>query len=123
MASIKALAARIFAWNVDRKSSRWIRNPVAAQQRTFENLIKQGRQTRFGTDHAFEKINSHADFTRLVPVRDYEALKPYIEQILEGASDVLWPGKPRYFAKTSGTTSGAKYIPITRPSIAHLATC
>ena len=117
MASIKALAARIFAWNIDRKSSRWIQNPVAAQRRTFENLIKQARQTRFGEDHGFEKINSHDDFTRRVPVRDYEELKPYVEQILEGKSDVLWPGKPLYFAKTSGTTSGAKYIPITRPSI------
>lgn len=117
MASLKALAARIFAWNVDRRSSRWIHNPVAAQQRTFENLIRQARQTRFGEDHAFEKINNHADFTRRVPVRDYEELKPYVEQILKGESDVLWPGKPLYFAKTSGTTSGAKYIPITRPSI------
>jgi hypothetical protein len=117
MASVKALAARVFAWNVYRRSSKWIENPVASQQRTFENLIKQAGQTRFGKDHDFERINSHADFTRLVPVRDYEALKPYIEQILEGESDVLWPGKPLYFAKTSGTTSGAKYIPITRPSI------
>ena len=117
MASLKALAARIFAWNVHRKSSRWIQNPVAAQKRTFEQLIEQARQTEFGKDHSFDSIRSHADFTRLVPVRDYEELKPYVERILEGESDVLWPGKPLYFAKTSGTTSGAKYIPITRPSI------
>ncbi|MEJ2584234.1 MAG: GH3 auxin-responsive promoter family protein [Robiginitalea sp.] len=117
MASLKALAARIFAWNVHRKSTRWINNPVAAQQQTLEDLIKKGGQTRFGKEHSFEAIKSHADFTRHVPVRDYEELKPYVEQILEGTSDVLWPGKPLYFAKTSGTTSGAKYIPITRPSI------
>src|SRR5210317_305445 len=117
MASLKALAARIFAWNVDRISSRWIENPVAAQQRTFEKLIAQARNTSFGKDHSFEAIKSHADFTRLVPVSDYEELKPYVEKILEGASDVLWPGKPIYFAKTSGTTSGAKYIPITSESI------
>ena len=117
MASLKALAARIFAWNVHRKSSRWINNPVVAQQRTFQNLIKKDRQTRFGEDHSFEEIKNHSDYTRFVPLRDYEELKPYVERILEGETDVLWPGKPLYFAKTSGTTSGAKYIPITRPSI------
>lgn len=117
MASLKALAARIFAWNVHRKSTRWINNPEEAQRRTFEELIEKARHTRFGKDHSFDAIKSHTDFAQRVPVRDYEALKPYVEQILEGASDVLWPGKPLYFAKTSGTTSGAKYIPITRPSI------
>jgi len=117
MASLKALAARIFAWNVHRKSSRWIKNPVAAQNKTFEDLIEQARHTRFGKDHGFDEIHSHADFTVRVPVRDYEELKPYVERMLKGEADVLWPGKPLYFAKTSGTTSGAKYIPITRPSI------
>ena len=115
--SVKALAARIFAAWVHQGNSRWIRHPEAAQQKTFRELIRQGAGTRFGRDHDFKAIRSYADYAGRVPVRDYEALKPYINRIREGEEDVLWPGKPEYFAKTSGTTSGAKYIPITRPSI------
>ena len=115
--SLKAIAARIFAATVHWKNSRWIRNPIGAQEMVFQSLIQNGRSTRFGRDHGFNEIRTPADFARQVPVRDYEDLKPYVERILEGENNVLWPGKPLYFAKTSGTTSGAKYIPITRPSI------
>ncbi len=115
--SVKALAARLFAFYVNRDASRWMRNPVAAQEKVFQQLISHGRNTRFGKDHHFSVITSHQDFARQVPVRDYEALKPYVEAILKGEEDVLWPGKPLYFAKTSGTTSGAKYIPLTKPAI------
>src|SRR5690606_6191984 len=56
-------------------------------------------------------------FKNAVPVRDYEDLKGYIAHLKAGEPDILWPGKPLYFAKTSGTTSGTKYIPITKESI------
>ena len=115
--SLKARAARIFAWWVHRKSARWIHNPVRAQERTFQHLIQMGRNTAFGRDHGFEEIRSHEEFATRVPVRDYEQLRPYVERSVKGESDVLWPGRPLYFAKTSGTTSGANYIPITRVSI------
>ena len=68
------------------------------------------------------QIQSHADYVKHVPIRDYEELKPYIERIREGESDVIWPGKPLYFAKTSGTTSGAKYIPLTKESMPYHVT-
>ena len=115
--SVKALAARLFAKLVHLRSAWWIGHPEAAQKRTFRRLISQGRKTRFGKDHHFAEIQSYEDFASRVPVRDYEALKPYVESILHGELNVLWPGRPVYFAKTSGTTSGAKYIPITKPSI------
>lgn len=115
--SLKAIAARIFAAWVHRRNERWIRNPHAAQEKVFRELLRQGGQTRFGEDHSFAAIRSPEDFAARVPVRDYEELKPYVERILQGEMDVLWPGRPLYFAKTSGTTSGAKYIPITKPSI------
>lgn len=115
--SFKALAARVFAFVVHIRSRRWIRNPRAAQLKVFRELLRQGRKTRFGRDHHFESIHTYDDFAKRVPIRDYEELKPYVQSILEGEKDVLWPGKPMYFAKTSGTTSGAKYIPITRPSV------
>lgn len=117
MSSMKAIAARIFARLVHRRSAQWIQNPVRAQNRTFEELISRARNTRFGRDHGFGDIKTHSEFVQAVPIRDYEELKPYILRVLEGEADVLWPGKPLYFAKTSGTTSGAKYIPITGPSI------
>jgi len=115
--SVKALAARLFASLVHHRSARWIEHPEVAQERTFRQLIREGSNTRFGKDHGFGEIRTYQDFASRVPVRDYEALKPYVEAILNGESDVLWPGRPVYFAKTSGTTSGSKYIPITKPSI------
>jgi hypothetical protein len=111
--SVKALAARIFAAIVDWKTNKWLNRPVASQEKVFKSLLRKGMNTQFGKDHHFDEIHTHSDFARRIPVRDYEDLKPYVEKILQGQENVLWPGKPLYFAKTSGTTSGAKYIPIT----------
>ena len=115
--SIKSFAAKIFAKRIAKKNTIWINDPVAAQKRVFKELISLGKKTKFGKDHGFGLITSHDDFVKKVPIRDYEALKSYVEHIINGEDDVLWPGKPIYFAKTSGTTSGAKYIPITKSSI------
>lgn len=90
---------------------------VADQQSIFRNLIKSAKDTQFGKDHHFDAIETYDDFKRRVPIRDYEQIKPYIEKIKEGKHNILWRGKPIYFAKTSGTTSGVKYIPITKDSI------
>ena len=83
----------------------------------FQSLISDASDTQFGRDHNFKNIKTHADFVKHVPVRDYEALKSYVEKMVAGEEDILWKGKPLYFAKTSGTTSGAKYIPITKESM------
>ena len=115
--SIKSRLARPFAaWEVKRFNKK-ISNPIATQEKVFQYLIEQGRQTIFGKDHDFEKIQNYKDFNQLVPINDYEGLKPYIEQVKLGKPDILWPGLPKYFGKTSGTTSGTKYIPITKSSI------
>ncbi|MBU3677723.1 MAG: GH3 auxin-responsive promoter family protein, partial [Chitinophagaceae bacterium] len=95
---------------------------LAFQDRQLKDLLNKAAQTQFGQDHGFATIKTHADFIKAVPIRDYEALKPYIERVKQGEEHILWPGKPLYFAKTSGTTSGAKYIPITRESMPdHIA--
>lgn len=117
--SLKSFAAKLFAKNIVRKTAKWANDPIQAQQKTFKHLISAAKQTEFGKDHGFDKIKTHADFVEKVPVRDYEELKDYVEKIIEGNSNVLWPERPIYFAKTSGTTSGAKYIPITKESIRH----
>ncbi|MFM1879664.1 MAG: hypothetical protein RLZZ241_2530 [Bacteroidota bacterium] len=115
--SIKALGAKLFALYTHFFAQNWINNPHRAQRKTFNKLIRLARNTRFGMEHQFHSIDTYADFARNVPVRDYEGLKPYVEAVLKGETNVLWPDQPLYFAKTSGTTSGAKYIPITKVSI------
>ncbi len=115
--SIKAITAKIFAQIIHNKTQNWANNPVETQQKFFESLIKEAAQTKFGKDHDFGSIKTHSDFVQKVPVRDYEGLKSYVDLVVKGEENVLWKGKPLYFAKTSGTTSGAKYIPLTKESM------
>ena len=114
---IKAFAAKIYAALMHKKNQKWINNPLDAQTKVFKELIQKGLKTKFGKDHGFQKVTDTESFRASVPVRDYEELRPYIDQVLEGEADVLWPGRPLYYAKSSGTTSGAKYIPITKESM------
>ena len=114
---MKKTLAKLFARIRVNRNKKWVNNPVEAQQKTFQKLIKYGSKTLFGADHKFQEIKNPSDFAKNVPVRDYEGLRSYIEKIVEGEEDILWPGKPIYFSKTSGTTSGAKYIPITKESM------
>jgi hypothetical protein len=109
------LAKPIAAW-VASQTRAWALQPMPVQESIRHMLIRKAASTAFGKDHGFESIRTYEDFTRQVPVRDYEGLKPYVERIKLGEQDVLWPGKPAYFAKTSGTTSGTKYIPISEES-------
>lgn len=115
--SVKAFAAKLFSKRIHAKTQKWANNPVETQQKVFEVLIKEAAQTQFGKDHDFGSIKSHSDFIRKVPVRDYEGFKHYVDKVVKGEENVLWKGKPLYFAKTSGTTSGAKYIPLTKESM------
>ena len=115
--SVKAFAAKLFAKRIHAKTQKWANNPVEAQQKVFEALIKEAAQTQFGKDHNFSAIKTFSDFAQKVPIRDYEGLKHYVDKVVKGEENVLWKGKPLYFAKTSGTTSGAKYIPLTKESM------
>lgn len=116
---LTAKLARPYANYVYRSLRRGMVTAVADQQGILEELIKQGRKTQFGNDHHFKNISSAAEFAQAVPVRDYELLKTYIEEVKAGGENILWKGKPLYFAKTSGTTSGVKYIPISKDSISN----
>ncbi len=115
--SFKSVFARFLSKVNFQKERKWIQNPIDTQQKVFNQLIETAKNTEFGKDHNFEEINSYEDFKKNVPVRDYEGLKHYVERIQKGEKDVLWKGTPIYFAKTSGTTSGAKYIPISKESM------
>ena len=114
---MKTLITILFARLVKKRNNKWISNPLKFQEETFNKLLKKAINTEFGKDHNFSSIKNYKDFQNQVPIRDYEALKPYVDRVVEGKKNILWPGQPLYFAKTSGTTSGAKYIPITKESI------
>lgn len=108
---------RPFAKYLSRRVIRDRDNAVADQQRILKQITSKAKDTRFGIDHKFAGISSHEDFMSNVPIRDYESLRDYFDAVAHGEPNVLWPGKPKYFAKTSGTTSGVKYIPITHASM------
>ncbi len=114
---IRSVLSKPFASFVVREQRGWEQKAPDYQHKIRNGLVGKASQTVFGVDHGFADIRNYDDFKKQVPVRDYEALKPYVEKMLTGQNDVLWPGKPAYFAKTSGTTSGTKYIPITSESI------
>ncbi len=87
------------------------------QNKVLKNLLFNANNTAFGNDHNFKNISNHSEWTASVPVRDYEELVPYMERAKAGELSVLWPGMPKYFCKTSGTTSGTKFIPLTQASL------
>ncbi|MBX9893312.1 MAG: GH3 auxin-responsive promoter family protein [Chitinophagaceae bacterium] len=117
--NLKSLLARPFAGYIYNKIKKGMDTAIEDQESIFKQLIKVGKSTTFGKDHQFSGVSSYADFVKNVPIRDYEQFKPYIEMVKEGRHNILWRGKPIYFAKTSGTTSGVKYIPITKDSIGN----
>ena len=120
--SLKATGAKLFAKIAVNRINRWASTPVKTQERVFKELLKTAKNTAFGKDHGFAEISSPQDFAVKVPIRDYEALRSYVDRVVAGEENILWPGKPLYFAKTSGTTSGAKYIPLTKASMpTHIA--
>lgn len=114
---IKSILAKPFAGFIHKQVKKGMETAIADQQVIFNHLIKTGSKTIFGKEHEFNKIKTHEDFINQVPIRDYEAFIPYIEKIKQGTHNVLWKGQPIYLSKTSGTTSGVKYIPITKDSI------
>jgi hypothetical protein len=117
--NLTSALARPFAGFIYKSIKKGMHTAADDQHRILANLIQSAQKTVFGTDHAFKDIHTHAEFAQAVPIRDYEQLKPYIELIKQGKVNVLWKGKPLYFAKTSGTTSGVKYIPISKDSISN----
>ena len=114
---IKSFLSLPFARFIVSKNKRWKKNAVEAQEKTMLSLVNKAKNTSFGKEHFFSKIKNYEDFKRYIPIRDYEKIKPYIKNIIDGEKNVLWPKRPIYFCKTSGTTSGTKYIPISKESM------
>jgi hypothetical protein len=116
---IRSFLSKPLAAYTRKQINKWSLNAVETQKKVFNELIEIGKKTAYGKDHNFDKITTHKDFVKNVPINDYEDLKGYIERVKKGEANVLWKGKPIYFAKTSGTTSGTKYIPISKESIPY----
>jgi hypothetical protein len=116
---IKSLLAKPFAGYIYKGIRKGMATAVQDQEEILKELLKVGKTTDFGKEHRFEQVSGSKAFSEAVPIRDYEQIKPWIEKIKEGRHNVLWKGRPIYFAKTSGTTSGVKYIPISKESISN----
>jgi hypothetical protein len=113
----KSFLAKPFASYTYAKIRKGMGTALQDQDSILKDLLKDGKSTEFGREHGLDKVNSYEEFKKAVPIRDYESFKPYIQKIKEGKHNILWKGMPIYFAKTSGTTSGVKYIPISKESI------
>jgi hypothetical protein len=113
----KSFLAKPFASYIHRQIKKGMLSALEDQENIFKDLLKTGSKTTFGEDHKLSEVKTYEDFKNAVPIRDYEQFKPYIEMVKAGKHNILWKGQPIYFAKTSGTTSGIKYIPISKESI------
>ncbi len=118
MGLVAAAIRPLAAWT-HRQVRRWYTDSERLQQKWFERLVRTGRKTKYGQKIGLGEVHNYEDYRQRVPLVRYEDLLPYIEEIKSGVRDVLWPGRPAYFAKTSGTTAGAKYIPLTREQLKH----
>jgi len=116
---IKSFLARPFASYVYKGIQKGMMTALADQETILKNLLQVGSKTVFGQEHRLGEVKTYEEFRQAVPVRDYEQFASYISLIKEGRHNVLWKGLPIYFAKTSGTTSGIKYIPISKDTISN----
>ncbi len=120
---MKSLKRRVAEWLATRRTAKVRQWSPATQKTLLAAHLRRAANTRFGKEHGFAALLRDRDpvaaFRKAVPVRDYEALRPRFERAADGAKDELWPGKPLYLAKTSGTTGGTKYLPLTRESVPH----
>ena len=108
-----------FAKYIVYKNNKWKNNAIKYQEKTLFSLIKQAKNTCYGVDHNFKLILNYSDWKKQVPIKDYEGLKNYVNKVVSGEKNVLWPGRPAYFCKTSGTTSGTKFIPLSKEAIPY----
>src|SRR5688572_23036402 len=114
---IKSFLAKPFASYIYKGIRKGMATAVADQENILNQLLKVGKSTEYGKSAGLDKVTKYEEFKQAIPIQDYEQMRPWINKIKEGKHNILWKGKPIYLAKTSGTTSGTKYIPITKDSI------
>lgn len=117
--NVKSILAKPFALYVYKQIKRGMQTALQDQDALLKKILHTAASTEFGKEHKFGAITNYNEFKQAVPIRDYEQFKTYINKVKEGKHNILWKGKPIYLAKTSGTTSGVKYIPISKESISN----
>jgi hypothetical protein len=118
---VTRLAGSLLHWYAHKRRSAWeaiARRAADVQERTLLQMVARARETDFGRRHDFAHVRSVADYQAHVPIRTYLDFDPLLEAAAAGAENVLWPGRPRYWVKTSGTTAGDKHIPVTPEAFA-----
>src|SRR5262245_38670901 len=96
---IKSFLAKPFASYIYKGIRKGMTTAYQDKENILKNLIKVGRNTEFGKQAGFSKVNTYEEFKQAVTIRDYEEMKPFINLIKEGKHNVLWKGRPIYFAK------------------------
>jgi len=115
--SLKSALINLFALKVRGNIRKMADNALADQEIIMKSILHRASSCSIAKKYRFSEIQDYKDFRQAVPVRGYEDMRDDIQKIIDGEYDVLWPGRPKYFAKTSGTTSGVKYIPISKESM------
>ena len=114
---IKSTIISPIAKHISKKIEKDQRNAIAHQEKIRISNTKMASQTAFGKDYGLADIHTYDQYRNRIPVLHYEKIKGYMERVLLGEKNILWPGKPSYIVGTAGTTSGVKYIPLSKQSI------
>jgi len=111
-----AIVNSIFTWYMKKRVHQielFMKYPVDVQEEWFHNLIMSAENTEWGKKYDYRSIENSKQFKERVPLQNYDSLKPYIERMLQGEQNILWPSEIKWFAKSSGTTSDrSKFIPV-----------
>ena len=111
----------LFSWWMKKRMHQialFSKYPIEVQNEWFESLIAAGKETEFGTRYNFKQLKTKQNFSESVPVQDYDDIKPYVERLMKGEQNLLWPTETKWFAKSSGTTSDkSKFIPVTKEAL------
>ncbi|MBB5396211.1 GH3 auxin-responsive promoter family protein [Mucilaginibacter sp. AK015] len=111
----------VFTWFMKKRIHQielFMKYPNEVQEEWFEQLIAGAENTEWGKQYGYKSIENLVQFKERVPIQNYDTLKPYIERMLKGEQNVLWPSEIRWFAKSSGTTSDrSKFIPVSEESL------
>ncbi|MFM9051081.1 MAG: GH3 auxin-responsive promoter family protein, partial [Bacteroidota bacterium] len=111
-----ALLNSLLTWWMKKRNHQielFLKYPDEVQQEWFRRLVDTARYTEWGEKYDFKSIHSINDFKERVPVQNYDSLKPFVDRLMRGEQNILWPSEIKWFAKSSGTTAGkSKFIPV-----------
>ena len=118
--SITSIVRKVFE-SRQRELEKHQQEGEALQREALGHLIAEAKDTEYGLGHAFTAIRGYDDFAKNIPVNTYEELKGAIDRMRHGESDILWPGRVKWYAKSSGTTNDkSKFIPVSQEGLKRM---